>query len=124
MKYIKSNPHPTGKKIGDCVVRALAIAEARKWIDVYNELCEIGREVYDLPNTKPVYETYLIRHGWKKEKMPKHSTGKRMKLSELADTLKGTFIVNVVKHVATVEDGTLLDSWNCGHKCVGNYYTK
>ena len=124
MEFIKSNPHPTGKKIGDCVVRAIAIAEAKKWTDVYKELCDIGLEIYDMPNSKPVYESYLERHGWKKQKMPKDINGKRLKLRDFADKTKGLFIANVVSHVATVENSTLLDTWNCGHKCIGNYYKK
>lgn len=125
MEFYKSNPHPTGKKIGDCVIRAIVIAEEKEWIDVYKELCEIGAEIFDLPNTKPVYEAYLKKHGWEKQKMPKHENGKRMKLREFTDTTKHKlFIANVVKHIATIKNGELLDSWNCGHKCIGNYYIK
>jgi len=125
MKFIKSNPHPTGKKIGDCVVRALAIADAKKWNDVYQELCAIGFELKNMPNSKQVYEEYLIRNGWKKQKMPKHSTGKRMKLEEFANqNPKLTFVANVVKHLTIVETATLLDTWNCSRKCIGNYFIK
>jgi len=123
MNFIKSNPHPTGKKIGDCVIRAIAIAENKKWNDVYKELCDIGFEIKDLPNTKPVYEKYLERNGWKKMPMPKDN-GRRIKLSFWADIQDGLFIASVVKHLTVVEDHTLLDTWNCGHKCIGNYFTK
>lgn len=125
MNFIKTNPHPTGKKIGDCVVRALAIANNKKWIEVYEELCRIGMRLKDMPNSKTVYEEYLILNGWHKQKMPKHSTGKRMKLSEFADlNPKKLFVASVVKHLTVVEDNTLLDTWNCGHKCIGNYFIK
>lgn len=125
MKYIKSNPHPTGKKIGDCVVRALAYANNKKWIDVFTELCEIGKELYEMPNSNKTYETYLERHGWVKQKMPKHNNGRRMKLSEfVSQNPEMSFVANVVKHCAYIEKGTLLDTWDCGHKCVGNYYIK
>lgn len=125
MNFIKSNPHPTGKKIGDCVVRAIAIAENKKWINVYEELCKIGARLKDMPNSKPVYEEYLINNGWNKKKMPKHPSGKRMKLCDFAELMKGKlFIANVVRHLTVVEDNTLLDSWDCSRKCVGNYFTK
>lgn len=123
MKFIKSNPHPTGKKIGDCVVRALAIANNKKWIEVYRELCEIGQELKDMPNSKSVYEKYLVNHGWKKQAMPKNN-GRRIKLCDWADAQDGLFIASVVKHLTVVEDHTLLDTWNCGNKCVGNYFVK
>ena len=125
MKYIKSNPHPTGKKIGDCVVRALSMATNRKWIDTYNDLCFLGREIKDMPNSKRVYSEYLDRMGWTKNKMPKHPNGRRMKLSEFADqNPQLTFVASVVNHLTLVEQGTLLDTWDCGHKCIGNYWTK
>lgn len=125
MKFIKSNPHPTGKKIGDCVIRAISIAENKKWIDIYKNLCDIGAELQDMPNSKTVYEAYLLRNGWSKQKMPRHISGRRMKLREFAD-IRGrlTFIANVVKHLTVVEDNTLLDTWDCGDKCIGNYFIK
>ncbi len=124
MKFIKSNPHPTGKKIGDCVVRAITIAENKKWNDIYKALCDIGLEIKDMPNSKSVYEKYLLDNGWKKMPMPKDN-GRRIKLSVWADTINDKlFIANIVGHIATVENGTLLDSWNCGHKCIGNYFIK
>lgn len=125
MNFIKSNPHPTGKKIGDCVVRAIAIANNKKWIKVYGELCKIGELMEDMPNSKPVYEEYLRQLGWIKQKMPKNQNGKRMKLREVAD-IKGKilFIASVVKHLTVVENNTLLDTWDCGNKCIGNYFIK
>ncbi len=124
MEYLKTNPHPKGKKIGDCVVRAIAVAEARKWSDVYKELCDIGAEIYNMPNSKEVYGTLLERNGWKKQKMPKDSNGRRIKLRDFARDKKGLFIAHVVSHLTVVENGTILDTWNCGHKCVGNYFTR
>lgn len=125
MEFIKTNPHPAGKKTGDCVVRALAIAEDKKWLDVYDALCAEGRKLHDMPNMKNTYETYLTKRGWKKQKMPKHATGKRYTLRQLADeNPKGLLIVSVAKHLATVKDGNLLDTWDCSRKCVGNYFTK
>lgn len=125
MRFTKTNPHPTGKKIGDCVIRAIALAEKREWTEVYDRLVVLGRELYEMPNSKNVYEKYLIDRGWKKEKMPKYPTGKRYKLRELADVHdKEIIIVSIAKHIATVINGELVDTWDCGNKCVGNYYTK
>lgn len=125
MNFIKSNPHPTGKKIGDCVIRALSYAESKKWIDVYNELCAIGSAVFNLPNSQQVYETYLLQHGWVKQKMPKHSSGKRMKLKEFIEQNPDiSFVAKIVGHITFVEKGHLIDTWDCSRKCIGNYYTK
>lgn len=125
MRFTKTNPHPTGKKIGDCVIRAIVLAEKRDWVEVYDRLVAIGRELHDMPNSKNVYEKYLLDRGWKKEKMPRYLTGKRYKLKELADIHDNeTIIVSIAKHIATVINGELVDTWDCSNKCVGNYFTK
>ncbi len=123
MNFIKTNPHPAGKKTGDCVVRALAIAEDKRWLDVYDALCKLGRKLHEMPNSRKTYEAYLVKRGWVKQKMPKHPNGKRYKLRELADeNPRGVVIASVVHHLAAIKDGNLMDTWNCGNKCVGNYF--
>jgi hypothetical protein len=125
MNFIKTNPHPAGKKTGDCVVRSLVIAEDKKWLDVYDSLCKIGRDLFEMPNNKKTYETYLTNNGWTKQKMPKHPNGKRYQLRELADERKGeVLVISVARHLATVKSGNLHDTWDCGRKCVGNYFTR
>lgn len=125
MKFIKSNPHPNGKKIGDCVVRAISIAEVKKWEVIFKELCEIGMELKNMPNSKEVYEEYFNRNGWTKNRMPRNKNGRRLKLSDFAqENPKLLFIGSVVKHLTTVENAVLLDTWDCSNKCIGNYYTK
>ena len=79
MNFIKTNPHPEGRKTGDCVVRALTIADNKNWIDVYKELCDLGGSIYEMPSGKKTYEKYLLLNGWKKQKMPKHPNGRRYK---------------------------------------------
>ncbi len=125
MTFSITNPHPEGKKTGDCVVRALAVAEAKSWVEVYDELCKIGREVFEMPNSKPVYEKYLLSRGWVKQKMPKFSNGKRFKVSDLANDRKsGAMVVSVSKHLVAVVDGCIHDTWYSGQKAVFNFYTK
>lgn len=126
MDFIKSNPHPKGKKIGDCVIRAIAYGEGKKWLDVYQALCGLGAILYDMPNSKPVYESYLITNGWIKNKMPKNLyDGRRIKLKDFIETNPNlNFIASITRHIVYVESGKLIDTWNCGNKCVGNYYTK
>lgn len=125
MNFIKTNPHPAGKKTGDCVVRALALAEDKNWLDVYDRLCSIGRTTFEMPNNKKTYEAYLAEHGWTKQRMPKHASGRRYTLRQLADeNSTGTIVVSIARHIATVKDGNLLDTWDCSRKCVGNYFTK
>lgn len=125
MEYVKRNVNPKGKSTSDCVVRAIAIATGKSWEEVYNVLCETGRRMCMMPNSKGVYADYLESIGWLKNKMPRHASGTRFKVSELADTYRrATMIVEVCGHLTVISDCMLTDTWNCGKKCVYNYYTK
>ena len=52
------NPNPAHKNVGDCVVRAISIAMRRPWVEVYDDICQIGREEYDMPNSDAVWGLY------------------------------------------------------------------
>jgi hypothetical protein len=124
MQFKKTNPHPKGKKTSDCVVRAIAIAQNKTWEVVYKELCELGAKLYDMPNSKNVYTTYLQQHGYVKYPMPKHNNGKRYTVYELGRITSGTVVVQVARHLVTLIDGCVHDTWDCSSKSVYNYYRK
>lgn len=124
MIYKEANANPKRRKTGDCVVRAICNATGKQWHEVYEELCAIGYDLCDMPNQKRVYEKYLDNIGWKKYPMPRKKDGRRYTLAEFADTNGHiTSIVSVAKHLTALVDGELHDTWNCGHKCVGNFYS-
>ena len=125
MNFIKTNPHPEGKKTGDCVVRALAIADNKKWIEVYDALCYTGRTIFEMPSGRKTYHQYLLENGWSKQPMPKHQNGKRYTLSQFADeNPKGVYVISLANHLATIVNGNLHDIWDCSEKCLRNYWVK
>ncbi len=44
------NPNPLGKRVGDCVIRAISAAENLSWFDAYDVLTHYGRLLGNLPN--------------------------------------------------------------------------
>ena len=40
--FLQTNPNPKGKNIGDCVIRAIALATNQEWAKVYLDLCLQG----------------------------------------------------------------------------------
>ena len=71
MEFKKFNANPKEwKHEGDCVIRAITTATGKKWLEVYKELFEIGYKKYRMPNSQKVYEDYLSKEGWIKQKMP------------------------------------------------------
>ena len=128
--FEKINVNPKEwKREGDCVVRALTKASNKNWITVYDELCELGRKHYRMPNSKPIYEEWLKQNNFIKYKQPKKSNGKKFTVKELLDKiedtpyLKGrTFVVSTNKHLTCIQCGKIKDTWDCGRKYEGNYW--
>lgn len=113
--FAYTNPHPNGiKSHGDCVYRAIAIATGKDWLTVYDELYKLGRELLAPPNDKLTYATYLDRIADRQEI---RSVGKRPTGNTVArlDPTK-TYVVRMASHLATIKDGKIRDTWNCGHK--------
>lgn len=137
MAFLKLNLNPRERKVGDCVIRAIACATGKSWEEVYTALCEIGLEIKDVPTDKATYALYLERIGWAKMKMPKKQVwgednfggevlkNKRITVAEFAEiNNKGRYVVDMANHLTAVEDGTIIDLWNCGHKSIGNWWVR
>lgn len=125
--YLNPNPSQEGRRTlrwnkGDCAIRAFANACNISWIDSFDELCSIAREMYDVPNSMEVLKEGCRRNGgeWhavKAEKGKKRMTAKEFALSHK----KGAYILDVSNHLAAVVDGKIADTWDCGGKCIYGY---
>lgn len=124
MQFIKKNLNPKGKKRGDCVVRAIAYAERNSWDKTFDALCLVAREVKDMPSCKTVYQKYLEKK-WQFNKMPRFPDNTRYTVKEFASAFPvGVYIIKVANHLTVVENGNLIDTWDCSYKSVGNYWSK
>ena len=125
MKFTRANYNPKENKVGDCVVRAIMRAENKTWLEVYDELCAVGRTLCAMPNDQVTYQKYLETLGWQKQKMPRFPNYSRYTVEEFADEFdNNTFIVSIANHLTIIDDGELFDSWNCGYKSVGNIWKR
>ena len=126
MEFIKRNVNPKGWKTGDCVVRAITTATDMEWIEVFDALTEIGRKKCRLVDDKIVFEKFLQDQGFIRCKMPRHADNSRYTVEELVNEEgEGNILVMLVAHHLTCSVGTtLVDTWDCRYKSVGNYYKK
>lgn len=130
MEFKQFNANPKQwKREGDCVVRALCVALDQTWEETYKELFELGLKKCTMPNSKSTYEAYLKQKGWVKHKMPVwyDAFGRRQRytiraLAKEYPDMKA--VISVANHLTYVEEGTLIDTWDCSIKSVGNYWTK
>lgn len=117
MRFKKYNNNPNGLKVCDCVIRAISNGLNKSWIDVYDDLCSIGRELKTTPNDDKSYFKYL--EGYKMI-TPKAEKGKkRLKVEDLN---KGVYIVKIANHITSVKNGFVMDTWDCRKKAVYRYW--
>ncbi len=124
-------------RAGDCVTRAIAIATANPYQEVYDALNRLtvkerlGRRKRTKSNSESgvfrrTYQRYLTTLGWQWIPTMKVGSGCQvhLKASELPS---GRLIVKVSRHLTAVIDGVLHDTHDCsraGTRCVYGYFCK
>ena len=120
--FIKFNDNPCGKTTGDCVIRAISIAENKPWRQVYLALCVEGYEQCTFGDDNKTWEGYLKSIGYRRFELP---ATKGYKLSEFADTHKeGMYIVGTGTHVVAVINGDIIDAWDSSDETPAYCLTK
>lgn len=121
------NQNPKGLKTGDCRIRAVSLATGVSWEIVVLVEALLAVKTGKMEGTPDFFDLFMQEFGhWEKHKMPKHQNGKRYKISQLAVELKNEpnpVVVTLANHVTCIKDGKIWDTWDCGEKCVGNYWT-
>jgi len=113
--------HPS--HYGDCVVRACAIATDRDYLDVFKDLCQIAIEIGDLPNAPSVYDEFLTRHGFTKNKPPKRN-GKKIPIRDwVPDAPRGNIVAITRLHLVAIVDNVQRDTW-LDERVVNSWYHK
>jgi hypothetical protein len=113
---------------GDCVIRSISIATGLPYKRVYNDIKNImgkGKSPRD-GVTKKIFKPYLESLGW--TWIPKMTIGSGCNTHLRSDELpKGIIICSVSKHMCTVIDGVLHDTFDGsrnGKRCVYGYFMK
>ena len=122
-------PNPLGekkaKRIGDCTIRAITKIEQISWLEAYDRLYEIGRSIFELPNSMTTIRKYLEKQGYERVAIKAVKGSKRPTIESFTQEHKtGTYLVQVANHVVAVSDGHFFDSWNSGKKSLYSYYIK
>lgn len=107
------NLNPKSKKTTDCVVRAIAKAENKSWLEIYDALSEIARKDYSMPNDNKVLAKYLVKYPKINVMHEVDGKRKRLTVSDVCQSRKGTYIVAIANHLTVVVDGVNYDIWDC-----------
>jgi len=112
------NAHPKGIKTGDCVVRAIATATNKDYLECRRELNQKKRELgfSGYKDTLFLYK-YLESNPRLIFKAVKGEP--RIKGSDFTKLHpKGTYILKMAGHITACIDGVILDTWDCTYRSV------
>ena len=110
--WIEYNPNPTGRRVGDCAVRALSKALGMDWEVTYLAIAMNGYDMGDMPSSDSVWGSVLRQHGFYRKSIPNTCPDCYTVEDFCNDNPRGTFVLGFGGHVATVVDGNLYDSWD------------
>ena len=119
--WIKYNPNPTGRFVGDCSVRAVSAALGIDWEQAYELITDAGYKMGDMPSSDSVWGAVLRQHGFYRTSIPNSCPDCYTVEDFAADHPRGVFVLGFGGHVATVIDGDLYDSWDSSNE-VPVYY--
>lgn len=110
--WIKYNPNPTGRSVGDCAVRAISKALNIDWEEAYILITSNGFNMGDMPSSDSVWGSVLREKGFYRKSIPNTCPNCYTAKDFCHDNPIGTFVLGFGGHVATVVDGDLYDSWD------------
>lgn len=120
--WIRVNPNPRGRRVGDCVIRAIAIATGMPWGRVYAALCRVGWDESDMPSSNRVWGLYLYRLGFKPFILPAACPQCVTVRAFCRMFPRGSFIIGTGSHAVAVIDGDYYDSWDSGDQVPAYYF--
>lgn len=112
--YRRYNANPSGKRVGDCTVRAIALALNRPWEEVYTDLAVEGLRRHDMPSANHVWGTYLRENCFRREALPNTCPDCYTIHDFCRDHPKGIYVLALQSHVVCVRNGDHYDTWDSG----------
>ena len=112
--WIRYNPNPMRKTVGDCVIRGIAKATGMDWESVYNLLCQKGAELYDMPSSNFVWAALLRDLGFQRFSIPNACHDCYTVRDFAKDHPRGVYILGTGTHVIACENGDYFDTWDSG----------
>lgn len=110
--WIEYNKNPTGRKVGDCAVRAVSVALGVDWETAYCMIAVNGFLMGDMPSSNSVWGAVLREHGFSRQAIPDSCPDCYTAEDFCREYPKGVYVLGFGTHVATVINGNLYDSWD------------
>lgn len=99
------------KQVGDCVIRALAIATEMDYQDVRLEIWETSFENGSMPDDPINFREFLQKRGFIKVKKIQGYC-----LGDYPISKNETHVVELARHLVCLDEGLVRDTWDCRRK--------
>ena len=120
------NNNPTGRRVGDCAIRAVSVALDNDWETAYALIAANGYQMGDLPSSDSVWGSVLRQHGFYRYAIPNTCPDCYTASDFAIDHPRGVYVLRFggnVGHVATIKDGILYDTWDSSNEIPQYYWT-
>lgn len=122
--WIEYNENPTGRRVGDCSVRAVSVALGVDWEKAYAMLAVNGFLMGDMPSSDSVWGSVLRQHGFSRAAIDNTCPDCYTAEDFARDHPTGVYTLGFGGHVATIRAGRLYDSWDSSGECPQFYWHK
>lgn len=112
------NPNPAALDVDDCAVRALCRITGLPWTAVHQHLCDLSRNIADMPNSDRAFAAALHSLGFARRALPDLCPDCYTVARFAADNPVGAFVLATPGHVAAVVGGDWYDTHDCAAKNV------
>lgn len=103
--FIYYNPNPLGKRVGDCVIRAISKITNQSWEETYKKISNEGLRMCDMPSSNSVWGSYLSSIGFKRKIIDNMCPNCYTIRDFCFEHLNGKYILATGEHVVAVIDG-------------------
>ena len=110
--WIEYNPNPTGRRVEDCTVRALSKALDIDWRAAFAMLAADGYAMGDMPHANSVWGAVLRKNGFTRGAIENTCPDCYTAAEFCEDHPEGVYVLGFGRHVATVKNGNLFDTWD------------
>ena len=106
------NENPAGRNVGDCAVRAVAVALGIDWETAFLRIAQAAFQMGDMPSSNSVWGAVLRQEGFYRSAIP-NTCPDCYTIDDFArEHPKGVYVVGTGNHVCTIRDGIVFDSWD------------
>lgn len=124
LAYINENLNPFHRRVGDCVIRAIAKVLNMSWEDVAIDLSMMMVTKKDILTSNALWGEYLYLNGFRRGVLP-NTCPDCFTLKDFCDEFsQGTYVACTGSHVIAVINGNYYDTFDSGEEVITYFWER